>query len=239
MEILEAILKYFTDNSATLINIMLPILISFFVTMFFRKKDKKDNDARNLRAELREYFLTNCKPVIDDIVDDSNQKFRKYVYLIDKNDEPLNKEDRTLSIIELQKYFKNHLTLTFKLPQKFTSLPEFAKNLSHKKYEKRFNNYFYIISHIAILYSELIYFQIMNPCGQKESLIKSLASLIIKIDLILEESELILFNNKFNKDRMIFQNYIDTLDKAVLDTGLDNAKDFLFNREKFKKTETE
>ena len=78
----------------------------------------------------------------------------------------------------------------------------------------------------------------MNPSGQKESLIKSLASLIIKIDLILEESELILFNNKFNKDRMIFQNYIDTLDKAVLDTGLDNAKDFLFNREKFKKNKT-
>ena len=74
----------------------------------------------------------------------------------------------------------------------------------------------------------------MNPCGQKESLIKSLASLIIKIDLILEESELILFNNKFNKDRMIFQNYIDTLDKAILDTGLDNAKEFLFDRKDLK-----
>ena len=55
------------------------------------------------------------------------------------------------------------------------------------------------------------------------------------IDLFFTESELILFNNKFDKDDTIFQETIDELNKDILDTGLDNAKDFLFNREEMDK----
>jgi hypothetical protein len=55
------------------------------------------------------------------------------------------------------------------------------------------------------------------------------------IAFILSESELILFNNKFDKDDTIFQETIDELNKDILDTGLDNAKDFLFNREEMDK----
>ena len=96
-----AIVLIFRDFSKELMLVVVPILISFVVTrlfsdrdkkeaqsirnrdkeeaQFFRNKDKEDNDARNLRAELREYFLTNCKPIIDEIVDNTmdNQDKKK------------------------------------------------------------------------------------------------------------------------------------------------------------------
>ena len=225
MEILEAILKYFTDNSATLINIMLPILITFFITWFFRNKDKKDNNARNIRAELREYFLTNCKPVINEILEDQNQTYRKHIYLIDKHNELLNKDNDFMP----------------KLLQSLLPLIAFTKNLSNKEYEKRFHNYYYMTYHILTLYGELIKPHIMNfqvihaskkvSSDQKDSLLIKIIALTTHVDCILAESELILFNYNFDNDDAIFQKYIDGLNKAILDTGLDNAKDFLCNRE--------
>ena len=240
MEIVEAILKYFTDNSATLINIMLPILITFFITWFFRNKDKKDNDARNLRAELREYFLTNCKPIIDEIVDDQNHnhKVRKYVYLKDEDNNPL-------SVIELQKHFKDQYSSILNIPHKFTSLRRFVSEISHKEYIKRFDNYYYLVQHISMLYHKLIFLQIMNSKAlyesvtldkkQKEALLFKIMHLITQIDFILSESELILFNYNFDNDEIIFQRYIDILNTCVLNTGLDPNKECIYNREEFEK----
>ena len=59
--------------------------------------------------------------------------------------------------------------------------------------------------------------------------------IIFQLYHFLTQSELILFNYKFDKDAFIFQKHIDILDKVVLETGLDNAKDFLFNREELEK----
>ena len=232
MEIVEAILKYFTDNSATLINIMLPILITFFVTMFFRKKDKKDNDARNLRAELREYFLTNCKPIIDEIVRANDQKFESYF-------RPTGENSKTIK--NLQELFKTQKTLVFELPRKFILILGFVKNISHEEYKKRFENFYYMIYHITLLYNQFIGSQILSldstPPKQPEELnklIQKIDNLIFYITLILAQSELMLFNYNFDKDDAIFQESMDELNNAILDTGLDNAEEFLCDKEKMK-----
>ena len=286
MEIVEAILTFFKKNNKAviivifvlltiagllkignkeLILMLIPIAISFVVTMFFRScdkkdnqlirerdkkeaqsirdRDKEDNDARNLRAELREYFLTNCKPIIDEIVKEAYHKRTKYIDLIDKNDEPLNKKDGALSIIELQKYFIYQLNLVSEMQTKVIPLLTFIEKTSHKEYEQRFNNYYYISQHILMLYDELIKPQILDSKAlyesttlnqkEKEKALRVIVVLIDNIDFILAESELTLFNHRFDNDKIIFQKHIKILDDCVLKTGLDNTKDFLFDREKF------
>ena len=228
MEILEAILKYFTDNSATLINIMLPILITFFITWFFRNKDKEDNDARNLRAELREYFLTNCKPIIDSMVDDTIDDQGKNI--VRKG-----KKGRYFELKELHDYFEYYSEHIFNLTQVLSSLINFLGNISHKKYEKRFLSYKYMIDCITKLYAELLHPKTKDSQKLSDEQLKKINKLTDSIDLFFTESELMLFNYNFDNDDAIFQETIDELNKDILDTGLDNAKDFLFNREEMEK----
>ena len=242
-----AIVLIFRDFSKELMLVVVPILISFVVTrlfsdrdkkeaqsirnrdkeeaQFFRNKDKEDNDARNLRTELREYFLINCKPIIDEIIEDSNQKYEKYVSLKDKEVETL------------EEIFKNHLVLIYKLSQKFTPLQSFVQKDSYREYAHRFDNYSYIIKYIIILYTYLIHPQMENLHSQslnmkQKKLFSQISNLITIIDLIFLESELILFNYKFDDDGSIFDKQTCFLDEAILETGLDNAEDFLFDKEK-------
>ena len=238
MEIVEAILKYFTDNSATLINIMLPILITFFVTMFFRKKDKKDNDARNLRAELREYFLTNIKPTINEIVKDQDQTYKKYVNLVDKKYAPRD-------IKKLQECFKHQFDLVCKMHEIVIPLFTFTEKTAHKEYEKRFKNYYNISIYIQILYEKLIFPQIMDSKvlyesktlnqQQKKDLLHLIVNLIKNIDFILAESELTLFNHNFENDKINFEKQIEILNACVLNTGLDPNKKIVCSVEEFEK----
>ena len=242
-----AIVLIFRDFSKelmlVLVPVFIPIAISFYVTRVFRNKDKEeaqsirdrdkeDNDARNLRTELREYFLTNCKPTIDEIVD--GKKMKGYLHLKDK-------DDNSIDIETLKEIFENHRDLFFMLPKKIIPLSRFTSNISHKEYKRRFYSYQYIINHIKTSYIELIHLPIINiqtsyllnkmSSDQKDTQLIQINCLIIYIDCFLEESELILFNYKFDKDDAIFKKHMDVLDKAILDTGLANAKDFLFNRE--------
>ena len=230
MEIVEVPKALFETRDIILI--FVPIIVSFMITLLLRHWDKKDNDARNLRAELREYFLTNCKPIINEIVKDQDQIYKKYVHL-----------DSSISVYELQKHFNDNLTLILKLIQKFVPLLVFTKNLSNREYEKRFINYFGMISHIQRLFVGLMHPQIMSfqDIKSKESsfnqkLISSnIAKLITIIDLILAESELVLFNYNFGKDISVFQEFINELDRVVLETRLDPDGKFIYNREAFEK----
>ena len=232
MEIVETPKALFETRE--LILILIPIAISFVITRFFRNKDKEDNDTRNLRAELREYFLTNIKPIIDEIIKANDQKLKSYIHSEDSN---------STTIIKLKEYFKIQKVLIFELPRKFIPLLNFAVDISHKKYEKRFENYYYNISHILILYNKFIGPQILSldstlpkQLEDARNLIEKIDSLIACITFILTESELILFNYNFDNDKVIFQKYANDLNDFILDTGLDNAKDFLFDREKLEKT---
>lgn len=231
MEILEAILAFLKDNKELTL-IFVPIIVSFMITLLLRCWDKKDSNAKNLRAELREYFLTNIKPIIDGFIKDYEQIMRKYVHLMNKDD----------SECELRKDFEDHRTLIFRLPLAYKPLLLFVKNLSHKGYENRFNNYFYIINHIQKLYTKFISLQIVHIHSsqtlnweEKEKQLLNMTHIIFQLNHFLAQSELILFNYKFDRDDFIFQKHIDILDEVVLDTGVDNAKDFLFNREKLEK----
>ena len=243
MEIIETPKALFETKE--LILMLIPIAISFVVTMFFRNKDKeeaqsirdrdkKDNDARNLRAELREYFLTNCKPIIDEIVSNQEQKIRKLVHLRDTTSSPLD-------INTLQKLFKDHYSLTFDLTQKFVPLTNFANKISHKEYNTRFKKYFYIIDHLRIICNELVYPNILKEQklynSQESNLVQEnlpvmITKLMVYIDFILAESELILFNHRFDDDEIIFQNHMDILNNCVLDTGFDPSEQFRCSREK-------
>ena len=245
--ILTIILLRFLGKELLLI--LIPIAISSVIANFFRNKDKEeaqsirdrdkeDTDARNLRAELREYFLTNCKPIINEKVKGLYQKRTKYVNLVNKKYTPKDME-------KLQEHFICQLDLVYEIHAKFVLLPVFIKNISHKKYIKRFYSYVYIVQHILMLYDELISPQIMDSkvlyesetLNQKQKLevLHFIIDLIQYIDLILAESELTLFNHNFDKDEIIFQNHMDFLDKAVLDTGLDPSEQFRCSREELEK----
>ena len=230
MEILEAILAFLKENKELtlifvpiIVSVLFSSVITYFMTSSFRNKDKKDDNAKNFRAELREYFLTNCKPIINELLKGQEQNLKKRIFKQCATGEPM-----------VPEYFTDYIMLINKLFATFTPLISFVKNKSHRVYKNRFNNYFYIINYITILYKDFIFRQTMFaqvlPELNKYSFDK-IMPLITYIDYILAQSELILFNSDFDNDAFIFQNYIDTLDKAVLDTGLDNAEDFLFNRE--------
>ena len=246
MPVVETAPTLFKDILLILISITASAGITYCMTSSFRNKDKKDtqffrdrdkegNDARNLRSELREYFLINCKPIIDEFLKDYEQIIRKYVHL-------MNKDDSSISVYELRKDFDDYQTLIFRLPLVYKPLLLFVKNLSHKEYGNRFNNYFYIINHIQKLYTKFISLRIVNIHSsqilnweEKEKQLLNMTHIIFQLNHFLAQSELILFNYKFDKDAFIFQKHIDILDKVVLETGLDNAKDFLFNREELEK----
>ena len=250
--ILTIILLRFLGKELLLI--LIPIAISSVIANFFRKKDKEeaqsirdrdkeDNDARNLRAELREYFLTNCKPIIDEIVDDTiddqckkkgDNEYFELTQPEDENSEPL-------ELSKLHDYFEYYSEHIFNLTQIFSSLITVVGNIPHTQYEKRFSNYKYMIDHITKLYKKLLYpkttklktlyFSQKLTQEQKIDQTTKIGNLVDLVDCFFTGLELLLFNRDFDNDKIIFQNYIDTLDKAVLDTGLDNAEDFLFNRE--------
>ena len=244
--ILTIILLRFLGKELLLI--LIPIAISSVIANFFRNKDKEeaqsirdrdkeDTDARNLRAELREYFLTNIKPTIDEIVDIQN--FKEYAHLEDKDGNPID-------IKTLEKNCLNRLKLITKLQKTSMPLVNFATNISHKEYKKRFFNYQYIVGYILKLYQNLIYPQIINiqesflsqkiSSEKKTELIICIGTYIVNVECFLEEVELMLFNYNFDNDDSVFKKHMDVLDKAILNTKLDNAKDFLFNREELEKS---
>ena len=225
MEIVETPKALFETKD--LILIFVPIIVSsvitYFMTSSFRNKDKKDDDVRNIRAELREYFLTNCKPIIDELLKDQDQQLKKNIFQQCATGEPM-----------VPEYFTDHIMLISKLLTTFTPLISFVKNKSRKIYIKRFKNYFYVIHYITTLYKNFIFRQVMFthvlPKLDKYSFDKILP-LITYIDYILAQSELILFNSDFDDDDSVFEKYIFDLNNAVLNTRLDDAKDFLCDKD--------
>ena len=154
----------------------------------------------------------------------------------------MNKDDSSISVYELRKDFDDYRTLIFRLPLVYKPLLLFVKNLSHKEYENRFSNYFYIINQIQKLYTNFISLQIVYIHSsqtlnweEKEKQLLNMTHIIFQLNHFLAQSELILFNNKFDKDDAIFQESMDDLNNAVLDTGLDPNKKIVCSVEEFEK----
>ena len=221
-----------------LLLIFVPILVSFMITLLLRHWDKKDNNARNIRAELREYFLTNIKPLLDEIVKETYQKRTKYIDLASTTHTPKDIE-------KLQEYFIYQLNLVREIHVKVIPLLTFTENISHKIYIKRFKIYIYITQHMLKLYDKLISPQILDSKElyesvtlnqkQKQDLLHVIVILIDNIDFILAESELTLFNFYFDKDDIVFEKHIEILNECVLNTGLDPNKKIMCSIEEFEK----
>lgn len=208
---------------ASLLGASAPLLV-YCYQQRFQKKQIAEQKAKDLRDELREYFLTNCTPFITTVTKDIAYKYKIYVKRVDENDNPGSDD-------HIKSYYFEHCTNVRTLYNSIAPLTSYCFHIRHKAYWLRFALYGALLGHCLKLYTDSLHrylaYPAQPPPDPKERITK-VCDVLVYIDELLRQLEFALFINEFDDDKSLFHIIVEELNQTIREAEVFSAEE-LFN----------